>query len=446
MSRSEQSEGARGPLSRAGIAALATVLTVLLAPAAARAEPSAGSRLTLPAPTGPHPVGTVSMHLVDKSRSDPWIPTRPYRELMVSVWYPARDADRYPIAPYLLKGAADGLATDVATWGTGSPVLPKGSVDFSTVRAHGRTGAPVELRGGRRPVVLFSPGHFAPRALNTTLVEDLASHGSVVVTIDHTYESDVDFPPSATHPGGRVEKRQVKLPASEAEVVEFNRTTIAARVADTRTVLDRLHVLASGRNPDAGERRLPAGLADALDLTRVGMFGHSGGGATTAEAMYYDNRIKAGVVVDSHLGYGMGVSGPVLPPVATDGLDRPVLLFSSSGFNLTHREPADPSIASFWAHQRAWKRDLQLQKAKHISFADYESLLPQIVASGVAKLPPDTTPEQYLWGQIGTLSPGEAVGTSRAYLRAFFDLHLRHRPTGLFDRPSPRYPAADLIP
>ncbi len=370
---------------------------------------------------------------------------------MISVWYPARDADRYPIAPYLQRGAADGLATAVGTWGDGPPVIPKGSVDFAAVRTHGRTGAPVELRGGRRPVVLFSPGHLAPRAFNTTLVEDLASHGSVVVTIDHTYESDVDFPPSATHPGGRVEKRQVKLPATAEEVVEFDRTTIAARVADTRTVLDQLHVLAGGRNPDAEQRRLPAGLADALDLTRVGMFGHSGGGATTAEAMYYEPRIKAGVVVDSYLSYGMDLPGAppaaVLPPVATEGLDRPVLLFSSSAFNLTHRgDPADPSIASFWAHQRAWKRDLQLQEAKHISFADYESLLPQIVASGVAKLPPGTTPEEYVQGEIGTLPPGEAVGTSRAYLRAFFDLHLRHRPTRLFDRPSPRYPAADLIP
>src|SRR5690349_11068324 len=40
--------------------------------------------LTMPAPTGPHSIGTVSLHLVDHARQDPWL-TRPHpRELMVS--------------------------------------------------------------------------------------------------------------------------------------------------------------------------------------------------------------------------------------------------------------------------------------------------------------------------------------------------------------------------
>ena len=44
---------------------------------------AAPPRLTLPPPTGPHRAGTVSLHLVGRSR-----------ELMVSVWYPARDVRR----------------------------------------------------------------------------------------------------------------------------------------------------------------------------------------------------------------------------------------------------------------------------------------------------------------------------------------------------------------
>jgi hypothetical protein len=31
-------------------------------------------RLTLLAPTGPHAIGTVQLHLVDHSRRDPWVP------------------------------------------------------------------------------------------------------------------------------------------------------------------------------------------------------------------------------------------------------------------------------------------------------------------------------------------------------------------------------------
>ena len=56
---------------------------------AAHAGPDATPRLSLPAPTGPHRVGTTSLHLVDDSRIDPLAPTSPVRELMVRMWYPA---------------------------------------------------------------------------------------------------------------------------------------------------------------------------------------------------------------------------------------------------------------------------------------------------------------------------------------------------------------------
>jgi hypothetical protein len=40
--------------------------------------------LSLPVPSGPYAVGTVTARLVDRSRHDPWTPSQPYRELMVS--------------------------------------------------------------------------------------------------------------------------------------------------------------------------------------------------------------------------------------------------------------------------------------------------------------------------------------------------------------------------
>ena len=74
-----------------------------------------------------------------------------------------------------------------------------------------------------------------------------------------------------------------------------------ARIADTRFVLNELAALNSGASPDARHRPLPAGLAGTLDLTRVGMFGHSLGGATSAEAMAADRRILAGLDLDGSI-------------------------------------------------------------------------------------------------------------------------------------------------
>ncbi|HEY0695092.1 MAG TPA: hypothetical protein VGD71_39410 [Kribbella sp.] len=49
-------------------------------------------------PTGPFPVGTTELHLIDRDRDDSYVPGRS-RELMISLWYPSRGALATP-APY----------------------------------------------------------------------------------------------------------------------------------------------------------------------------------------------------------------------------------------------------------------------------------------------------------------------------------------------------------
>src|ERR1700755_767135 len=74
-----------------GVAAAAVPATALAAPAPAsqsQVSHPARKHLTLPAPTGPYQVGTTSLHLIDRTRPNPWTSSPPYRELMVSVWYP----------------------------------------------------------------------------------------------------------------------------------------------------------------------------------------------------------------------------------------------------------------------------------------------------------------------------------------------------------------------
>ena len=66
---------------------------VVVAPAPAVLRP------TLPPPTGNPHIGVVPLHLVDRSRPDPWVSSQPVRELMVSVWYPARRTHGQPVYP-----------------------------------------------------------------------------------------------------------------------------------------------------------------------------------------------------------------------------------------------------------------------------------------------------------------------------------------------------------
>ncbi|WP_405394025.1 hypothetical protein [Streptomyces gougerotii] len=126
-------------------------------------------------------------------------------------------------------------------------------------------------------------------------------------------------------PGGRVEFQE---PMSGTEDLK---KVVETRVRDIRFVLDQLALVRRGPGPDA-RRGLPKGLDKALDLERVGMYGHSGGGATAAETMRVDRRIDAGVNMDGTLQY----DDSDFLPVAREGLDRPFMLMGKAG--QTHLE------------------------------------------------------------------------------------------------------------
>jgi len=90
------------------------------------------------------------------------VPSHPIRETMAQIWYPATDTNEFQTAPYMPPLAVanflavNGVPADAA-------VLP---------RTVGHEGAPVDRRGGPRPVLLYSPGGGADRSLGAGLVED----------------------------------------------------------------------------------------------------------------------------------------------------------------------------------------------------------------------------------------------------------------------------------
>jgi hypothetical protein len=47
---------------------------------------------------------------------------------------------------------------------------------------------------------------------------------------------------------------------------------------------------------------------------------------------------------------------------------------------------------------------------------------------------------------IGTIDPRRSILNQRAYVTAFFELHLRNRDGHLLDHPSPRFPEMQFVP
>ncbi|WP_089315224.1 alpha/beta hydrolase family protein [Actinomadura mexicana] len=371
-------------------------------------------QLTLPEPTGPRRIGTTSLHLVDHSRNDPWIPRSSPRELMISVWYPATRTRGERRAPWLPPKSA-ALYKKQTSQNLGTSL---DDVDLPVTHAY--QDAPVAGKSPRsHPVVLFSPGFAGLRQFDTALVEDLASRGYVVVTIDHTYEA-----PFVEFPGGRLEFGTQPPEPSEEEHAK----SLRVRQADTRFVLNELTKLNAGKNPDAGHRRLPRGLQGTLNLSKTGMFGHSVGGDTAAEVMAEDRRVRAGVDLD----------GSVNGPVATTGLDRPFMLMG----NATHTRDNDSTWNDFWSNLRGWRLDLRLSDSAHQTFTDMPPLVQQLEKA--VPLSPEVVAR--LDSSFGTIPADRAIAAQRAYLNAFFDLHLRHRDGSLLSGPSAKFPEITFVP
>ncbi|WP_205718412.1 lipase [Actinomadura sp. WMMA1423] len=410
----------RSPVSRRVLPAAAVALALSACGTsvhAAKTSADAPATFDLPRPTGPHQaIGTTELHLVDAGRPDPWVPGRT-RELMVGVWYPAATGSG-TTAPYLRPGVARVLS-EVDALG----VFKAGTVDWAGARTHAAEGVPADARR-MLPVVLYSPGFGVPRALGTTLAEELAGRGYVVVTVDHTYETaPVEFP------GGRVEPQ--RLPPQGPERLK---TALDARVKDTRLVLDRLAALRDGRNPDAEGRPLPRGLGRTLDLSRVGMVGHSAGGIEAAEAMRTDRRVDAGIDMDGTMQY----ADDDFVEVARTGLDRPFMLMGAAtgGSPQTHR--TSPSWGSFWSRSTGWKRDLNVPAASHYSYTDVQAFLPELDEAL-------DIPAEDRAALVGTVDPGRMTAAVRAYVTAFFDRALRGRHRPILDRPSARHPDVRFV-
>jgi hypothetical protein len=99
---------------------------------------------------------------------------------------------------------------------------------------------------------------------------------------------------------------------------------------------------------------------------------------------------------------------------------------------------SDGSWPDFWANQRGWKLNISLRGSQHGSFGDLQVVLPQVAHSlGLALAP--------LEPSIGTVDPDRSVAAQRAYLAAFFHLHLRHQDGHLLDGPSPAYPEIAFV-
>ncbi|MFE2936244.1 alpha/beta hydrolase family protein [Streptomyces sp. NPDC059278] len=337
--------------------------------------------LALPAPTGKYAVGRDSLHLVDKGRRDPWVPKAGDRELMVSMYYPAQKVTG-KTAPYMGTKGAQAFLKQME--------LEIPAKVLSSTRTHTYTDA--KPTSGKFPLVVLSPGFKTPGTTLTSLAEDLTSRGYVVAVVDHAYEAaGVAFPGKGILPCaacGKVGPTTFQ-PAAEG------------RAKDLSFTLDQLLGSVS-----------PWKYADMVDKKKIGMAGHSLGGASTAATMAQDPRVRAGVNLD----------GPFIDSGSNSGLSgRPFLMLGTKADHSPGSE--DKTWDDAWKKLDGWKRWATVTGADHFAFTDLAPLAGQLGADDPKGLP----------GK-------RAAEITRDYVGAFFDAQLRRKDEPLLDGPAKANP------
>jgi len=140
----------------------------------------------LPSPSGHFGIGRLSYDWTDPARaatgsSD----SKAHRELMVYLWYPTprsrQNAGAYLPGAKQINATPEGRQRMEGEFESNWPLVVSGAI-----ASHAVENAPIAKSPVKFPVVLFSHGLNSTSFEYTALLEELVSHGYVVIATEHT--------------------------------------------------------------------------------------------------------------------------------------------------------------------------------------------------------------------------------------------------------------------
>jgi predicted dienelactone hydrolase len=310
---------ARGIFGVAGVA-LAAVLPLLLP------VPE------LPAPTGPEPIGTVTVALIDRDREELYGP-RPgqARRLVTQVWYPALATDDAEPVPW--SEDWDIVAPGVARL-MGFPGWFLDHTRYSL--SHAAASAPVAP--GTFPVVVFSHGWTGFRTMAMNQIESLVSNGFIVVAIDHTYGAVATRFPDGDVAHYDPEALPDREEVGEEAYAQAIEDLLGVFAGDIVTVVNALEAGANG----------PFGaLATSADVTRLGVYGHETGGGAAIRFCLEDERCDAVLGLDPWV-------EPIPDQVLATSAARPALYMRSDDWRQNENDAILRGIAERSTETTYW--------------------------------------------------------------------------------------------
>jgi len=342
----------------------------------------------LPDPTGPHPVGTTNLYLVDYSRPETFTPDPgDRREFMVQVWYPAQVEPGARPDAYMQH-------------------LPFQLSHLSLVRTHAYQDAPVSDTHSSYPLLIFSHGYIGLVEQNLTQMEELASHGYIVCSIAHTYHAQ-----ATVFPDGRVIPVDLSLSKDFLQGIPTTQATYAEHLRiwtdDTLFLMDTLESLQAGE-PDSI-------FVGKLDTAHLGVFGMSFGGVTAVHVCSLEPRCRAGISMDAGLPKDYAGRG------VDSALEAPFMFMLNEGRAYTMRSALGAAENTAYG--------VIVRGTTHFNFTDLFLVSPVLRFTKA----------------FGSIDGVRMIKIINDYTLAFFDKYLKGKTSPLLDGPSPDYPEVKFL-
>ncbi len=226
-----------------------------------------------PQPTGNFYVGTTNFEAIDYTRSDPY-GQLDNRKIGYRVWYPSDQQSKTSPVPWLLHGKE--MAKEITSMLSSPSFLLN---QTKHIISHSYWQTLVSPSKEFYPVVIISHGWQGFSELHTNWAELLASYGFIVVSIEHTHGSAATF----FDDGSIISFSQATLDFSVDELTfeKTSNTLVNTYAADLSFVIEQLEEI----------NKSDWLLANKIDLSKIGVIGHSIGGGSAIATAIVDNRI-----------------------------------------------------------------------------------------------------------------------------------------------------------
>ncbi len=292
-----------------------------------------------PKPTGPYSVGTTVVELTEANRKETFSGNPDEKRMLVArIFYPTIRVDNLEKYPYL-GNKMPYYQKFVASYYQVPESIAK--LFLRGVETHSFINATVANKQSSYPVVLFSHGLLGlPSDTSLTILENLASHGYIVVAIDHSYLNALTlFADGRVTSSVKLSEQFNKMRPHEQK--EFQTKAIDVYKADMKFIIDELVKLNEDPKSIFYHR---------INLEKIAAMGHSAGGTASIEFCRSDNRCKAAIDLDGWYDQAIGL----------EPINKPLLLM----FGSKSLEVSEPT--SEYLKRKELTREQYFEREKNI--------------------------------------------------------------------------------